>query len=140
MTIQKPQYTAHATARGKGRDGQVSSDDDSGLQLRLATPKSLGGQGDGQNPEQLFAMAYAGCFLTALQLAAGRMGKVKEARNAVVHANVHMGQATEMDDLGVAVDILVEGIADQALIDAGHEMCPYSRALKHGAVVNVSKA
>lgn len=54
------QYTAHATASGKGRDGQVTSDDDDGIQLRLAKPKSLGGKGDGQNPEQLFAMGYAG--------------------------------------------------------------------------------
>ena len=54
------QYTAHATARGQGRNGQVKSDDDYGLDLRLAMPKSLGGKGDGQNPEMLFAMGYAG--------------------------------------------------------------------------------
>lgn len=54
------QYTAHATARGQGRNGEVMSDDDDGLKLRLAMPRSLGGKGDGQNPEQLFAMGYAG--------------------------------------------------------------------------------
>jgi hypothetical protein len=54
------QYTAHATARGKGRNGEVESHDDASLKLRLAMPKSLGGKGDGQNPEQLFAMGYAG--------------------------------------------------------------------------------
>ncbi len=54
------QYTAHATARGQGRDGEVESDDDCGLKLRLAMPRSLGGKGDGQNPEQLFAMGYSG--------------------------------------------------------------------------------
>lgn len=60
------QYTAHATARGQGRNGQVKSDDDHGLDLRLAMPKSLGGKGDGQNPEMLFAMGYAGahtCYM-----------------------------------------------------------------------------
>lgn len=57
------QYTAHATARGQGRNGEVRSDDDSGLKLRLAMPRSLGGKGDGQNPEQLFAMGYAGAYM-----------------------------------------------------------------------------
>ena len=59
-TDRREQYTAHATARGQGRNGQVKSDDDVGLELRLAMPRSLGGKGDGQNPEQLFAMGYAG--------------------------------------------------------------------------------
>ena len=58
------QYTAQAVAHGKGRDGEVKSDDDAGLSLRLATPKSLGGQGDGSNPEQLFAMGYSGTRAT----------------------------------------------------------------------------
>lgn len=56
------QYTAHATARGQGRNGLVESSDDVGLKLRLAMPRSLGGKGDGQNPEQLFAMGYAGTW------------------------------------------------------------------------------
>ncbi|THH07878.1 hypothetical protein EW146_g9176 [Bondarzewia mesenterica] len=139
MTIKSTSYTAHATASGKGRDGQVKSDDDDGLQVRLATPKSLGGKGDGQNPEQLFAMGYAACFLTALQLAAGKMGKFDQARSAKVHTEVHIGDAKDVKGYGLAVDIKVEGVEDQDLIDAGHQLCPYSRALQHGAVVNVSK-
>lgn len=76
MLTRRVQYTAHAVARGKGRDGEVKSDDDAGLSLRLGTPQSLGGQGNGNNPEQLFAMGYAGAWtapavkdwtLTALQ-------------------------------------------------------------------------
>ena len=54
------QYTAHATARGLGRNGQVESEDDAALKLQLSLPKALGGRGGGQNPEQLFAMGYAG--------------------------------------------------------------------------------
>jgi len=56
------QYSAHATARGQGRNGHVTSEN---LDLRLASPKVLGGSGDGQNPEQLFAMGYA-CTQTTL--------------------------------------------------------------------------
>ncbi|KAJ3486430.1 hypothetical protein NLI96_g4240 [Meripilus lineatus] len=133
-------YTAHATAKGQGRNGVVKSDDDVGLELRLALPKSLGGKGDGQNPEQLFAMGYASCFLGALQLVAGKMGKSDQARNAIVHTQVHIGKPNDMEGFGLEVEIKVEGIEDQALIDAGHAACPYSRALKHGAVVKVSKA
>ncbi len=43
----------------------MKSDDDCGLELRLAMPRSLGGKGDGQNPEQLFAMGYAGAYMRA---------------------------------------------------------------------------
>jgi hypothetical protein len=58
------QYTAHATAHGEGRNGEVESKDGRGLKLRLSTPKSLGGPGDGSpNPEQLFAMGYSGAQL-----------------------------------------------------------------------------
>ncbi|TFK53716.1 OsmC-like protein [Heliocybe sulcata] len=142
MTLKDVKYTAHATARGQGRNGEVKSDDDDGLTLRLAMPRSLGGKGDGQNPEQLFAMGYSACFLSALQLVAGRRGEEakRQAKNAVVRARVHMGEPQDLGGFGLAVDIEVEGVQDEELIQAGHEACPYSRALKHGAVVNVSKA
>ncbi|KAI0829831.1 OsmC-like protein [Trametes gibbosa] len=140
MTLKDHKYSAHATAKGQGRDGQVTSHDDSGLKLRLAMPKSLGGKGDGQNPEQLFAMGYAACFLSALQMVAGQTGKTDQARNAVVHAQVHLGQPEGMEGFGLQVDIQIEGIEDMELIQAGHKACPYSRALTHGAVVNVTKA
>jgi len=139
LTLENHKYTAHATARGQGRNGQVKSDDDVGLELRLAMPRSLGGKGDGQNPEQLFAMGYASCLLGAIQLVAGQQGKAEMAKNATVHAQVHMGKPNGLKGFGLEVEIQVEGIEDQALIDAGHEACPYSRALKHGAVVKVSK-
>ncbi|KAL1942809.1 hypothetical protein VTO73DRAFT_5049 [Trametes versicolor] len=142
MTIKdhKNQYSAHATARGQGRNGQVKSDDDCGLELRLAMPKSLGGKGDGQNPEQLLAMGYAACMLSALQMVAGQTGKTDAARNAAVHAQVHLGQPDGMEGFGLQVDLQVEGIDDMELIQAGHKACPYSRAFAHGAVVNVTKA
>ncbi|EIN11389.1 OsmC-like protein [Punctularia strigosozonata HHB-11173 SS5] len=139
MTLRDHKYTAHATAEGQGRNGRVKSDDDDGLSLRLAMPKSLGGKGDGQNPEQLFAMGYAACFLSALQLVAGQRGQSESAKNAKVHAQVHMGQPEAGEGYGLEVHIQVEGVEDKDLIQAGHEACPYSRALKHGAVVKVSK-
>ncbi|OSD06962.1 OsmC-like protein [Trametes coccinea BRFM310] len=139
MTLKDHKYSAHATARGQGRNGEVKSDDDCGLQLRLAMPRSLGGKGDGQNPEQLFAMGYAACFLSALQMVAGQTGKTDQARNAVVHAQVHLGEPADMEGFGLQVDIQVEGVDDMDLIQAGHKACPYSRALTYGAVVNVTR-
>ena len=148
------QYTAHATARGQGRNGQVKSDDDYGLDLRLAMPKSLGGKGDGQNPEMLFAMGYAGahtcyiygsrdalltrirakaCFLSAMQLVAGKLGKSEMAMKAVVHTQVHVGEPKELEGFGLEVDIQVEG-ADEELIKAGHEVricAPYHLQNRH---------
>ncbi|RDX42712.1 OsmC-like protein, partial [Lentinus brumalis] len=138
LTCHDGQYTAHATASGQGRNGQVTSDNDCGLQLRLAMPRSLGGKGDGQNPEQLLAMGYAACFLSAMQLVAGQTGKSEMAKNATVHTQVHMGQPEGMDGFGLEVHIQVEGV-DMELIEAGHKACPYSRALANGVVVNVTK-
>jgi len=140
ITLKDHKYTAHATAHGQGRNGEVKCDEEHGLSLRLSSPKSLGGKGDGQNPEQLFAMGYAACFLGALQMMARKTGKKHAAENAVVHTEVHLGEPNAIGGFGLAVDIKVEGVDDDALIQAGHESCPYSRALKHGIVVKVSKA
>lgn len=136
VTLKNHKYTATATATGAGRNGNVKSN---GLELKLAVPKEMGGTGQGENPEQLFAMGYASCLLGAIQLIAGRTGKKDMAKNAVVHANVHIGEPENLEGFGIAVDIKVEGI-DEELLKAGHEFCPYSRALKHGAAVNVSVA
>ncbi|KAF9227224.1 OsmC-like protein [Gyrodon lividus] len=140
LTLKDTKYTATARAAGQGRNGEVHSGEEAPFTLRLAQPKALGGSGDGQNPEQLFAMGYASCFLGALQMVARRMGKKDGVKNAVIHTSVHLGEAEEVGGFGIAVDIKVEGVEDEEVIKAGHEACPYSRALIHGAVVNVSKA
>lgn len=99
----------------------------------------MGGDGEGQNPEQLFAMGYASCFLGALQVTAGRLGKADAVKGAVVRTSVHLGEVEKLGGFGIAVDIQVGGVEDEALIKAAHEACPYSRALTHGATVNLSK-
>ncbi|GLB36994.1 putative osmC-like protein [Lyophyllum shimeji] len=122
MTLKNHKYTAHATAKGQGRNGEVITN---GLSLNLAMPKELGGTGQGQNPEQLFAAGYAACLLGAIQAAARRMDKTESAKNAVVHTSVHIGEPKEMGGFGLAVDVKVEGVDDD-LLKAGHEFCPYS--------------
>ena len=66
------QYFSKATAEGPGRNGIVKSFGDSPLELKMAMPKAAGGKGDGQNPEQLFAMGYACEFTCRLIQACGR--------------------------------------------------------------------
>ncbi|KAG7098392.1 hypothetical protein E1B28_000351 [Marasmius oreades] len=136
MTLKSTKYTVTATAQGSGRNGSVSSN---GLNLNLALPKELGGTGNGENPEQLFAMGYAACFLGAIQAVAAQQGKKEMASRATVHATVAIGEPEGMPGFGLGVDIKVEGI-DEELLKAGHEFCPYSRLGKEGILVRVSLA
>ena len=71
MSIEKCCTAPHAHVTG-GREGTGASDDGN-LNVKLTTPKELGGAGAaGTNPEQLFAVGYAACFLGALKFVAGR--------------------------------------------------------------------
>ncbi|KAI0779461.1 OsmC-like protein [Fomes fomentarius] len=142
LTLKDHVYFSKATAEGPGRNGIVKSFGDSPLDLKISIPRTSGGKGDGQNPEQLFAMGYASCFLAALQHAAGRANSQALAENAKVTASVFLGHPTdpEIDGFGLRVAIDVEGCADNAIIADAHELCPYSRALKYGAEVTVTKS
>lgn len=66
-------------------------------------------------------MALA-CFLGALQLVAGRMGKSEAVKDAVIHTRVHLGEAAQIGGFGIAVDVEVEGVEDDEVIQAGHEV------------------
>ncbi|KAI0066065.1 OsmC-domain-containing protein [Artomyces pyxidatus] len=143
ITLKDEIYIAKATSQGAGRNGQVASEgapDAPPLSLKMATPKAMGGRGDGHNPEQLFAMGYASCFLGALQLAASRAGQKAVGDRAKIHASVVLGHPSDRDGFGLKVHLSVEGVEDESLLVAAHDMCPYSRALAHGVEVSVSKA
>jgi lipoyl-dependent peroxiredoxin len=57
-------YSTKVSATG-GRHGSIRSDDGL-LNLKLALPRTLGGNGEATNPEQLFAGGYAACFENAI--------------------------------------------------------------------------
>ncbi|MGB3440181.1 MAG: organic hydroperoxide resistance protein [Actinophytocola sp.] len=134
-------YTAKATSTGAGRNGHVASPD-SVLDHDLSIPKEMGGPGgEGTNPEQLFAAGYAACFHSALQGVA-RREKVS-VRDSSVTAEVTIGK--ENETYGLAVDLLVslpgiEGEAARKLVDAAHQMCPYSNATRGNIDVNLRVA
>lgn len=124
-------YTAKATSTGAARDGHVASSDGV-LELDLSIPKGLGGAGGaGTNPEQLFAAGYAACFHSALQ-AVARVEKVKLAGTSVT-AEVSIGK--QGAGFGLAVELVVtvpdvERAQAEKLVDAAHQMCPYSNATR----------
>ncbi|KAN0107184.1 OsmC/Ohr family [Russula decolorans] len=143
ITLQDNLYTVTATCTG-GLDGTVSSmptDETAPLNLKLTTPKAVGGRGEsGHNPDQLFAAGYSACFLSAVQGAATKLGKKEVGAQAVVHADVSLGQPTDRPGFGLKVVLRVEGVENQAILDTAHEMCPYSRALREGIEIDVKKA
>ncbi|WP_268797297.1 organic hydroperoxide resistance protein [Pseudomonas huanghezhanensis] len=124
-------YTAVATATG-GRDGRAVSSDNA-LDVKLSTPKELGGAGgDGTNPEQLFASGYSACFIGALKFVAGQNKRSLPA-DVSVTADVGIGQIPGGFGLDIDLKISLPGLeqADaQSLVDAAHEVCPYSNATR----------
>ena len=95
MSIEKILYTATATATG-GREGQATSSDGV-LDVKLSTPRELGGAGgDGTNPEQLFAAGYSACFLGALKFVAGKQ-RVALPATTTVTGKVGIGKVVLRD-------------------------------------------
>ena len=130
-------YTAIATA--SGRDGKAVSSDGR-LEVTLAPPEELGGTGAGTNPEQLFAAGYAACFASALNLVAGRMKL--DATDASVTAEVGLGpNGSGGFELSV---VLRAELPDhlsaedgEALLEATHQVCPYSNATRGNIPVSL---
>jgi Ohr subfamily peroxiredoxin len=135
-------YTTEATATG-GRDGHARSQDGR-FDVALSTPKELGGAGgDGSNPEQLFAAGYSACFIGALKVA-GQQLKVKLPDNVAVTAKVGIGPRSA-GGFGITTDLTVSlpGIdraEAQRLVDAAHEICPYSNATRGNVDVGLTLA
>ena len=131
MSIEKILYTATATATG-GREGQATSSD-SALDVKLSTPRELGGAGgDGTNPEQLFAAGYSACFLGALKFVAGQQ-KVALPADTRVTGKVGIGPIPTGFGIEAELTITAPGLPReqlQALVDQAHIVCPYSNATR----------
>jgi Ohr subfamily peroxiredoxin len=131
MSIEKVLYRAQATATG-GRDGRAVSSDNM-LDVKLTTPKELGGAGgEGSNPEQLFAAGYAACFIGAMKVVAGR-ARIALPADLSVQGNVGIGQIPNGFGIEVALKISLPGLERQVaedLIARAHGVCPYSNATR----------
>ena len=130
MALDKVLYTAHAVTTG-GREGS-SKTDDGKLQVKLAPPKEMGGNGDGTNPEQLFACGYSACFLGAMKFVAGQQKKTLPS-DATISADIGIGPIPAGFGIQAALRISLPGWqrADaEALVAAAHKVCPYSNATR----------
>ncbi|MEU1545337.1 organic hydroperoxide resistance protein [Nocardia sp. NPDC005745] len=131
-------YTAEALASGDGRDGHARTTDGK-IDVNLSIPKEMGGNGEGTNPEQLFAAGYAACFHSALRL----VGKQTSTNvdDSAVGAKVGIGP-NDAGGFGLAVTLEVSlphlSREDaQALADKAHQVCPYSNATRGNIDVQV---
>jgi len=137
--LQNVAYTAKATATG-GREG-VAKSDDGRLDVNLSTPKGLGGDdGQGTNPEQLFAAGYAACFIGALKFVAGSE-KVALPSDTYINSEVSIGAIDA--GFGIAVKLAVslgdmDTAAAQELVNKAHQVCPYSNATRGNIEVELS--
>jgi osmotically inducible protein OsmC len=138
ITIDKVLYTANVHTTG-GRDGRSTSDDKL-LDVALTLPKSMGGQGNSTNPEQLFAAGYSACFMGALRFHFGAR-KVAFPADGAVDAEVDVGPAGAGFGLAVRMRVSLPGVdrdTAQAIVDAAHQTCPYSRAVRGNIPVELT--
>lgn len=130
-------YTARATVTGGREQGRAVSEDGV-LDLRLTAPTETGGPGTGTNPEQLFAVGYGACFQSALAAQAHREG----LDGTEAQLDVAVGFGPEGDSFAITVEIAavipgVDAATTQRLMEAAHEVCPYSKATRGNVPVTL---
>ncbi|WP_273409324.1 organic hydroperoxide resistance protein [Elstera cyanobacteriorum] len=125
-------YKTSARATG-GRDGHAATLDGS-LDVKLATPKELGGAGGpGNNPEQLFAAGYAACFIGAMKFVGSQTG-IKVPAEVSVTSTVGIGPRAA-GGFGLTVDLAIslpglDRATAETLVEKAHQVCPYSNATR----------
>ena len=128
MNLEKVVYTAKAHTTG-GRENGTSRTSDGRLDVKLSTP---GQAGTGTNPEQLFAVGWSACFLSAMKVVANKT-KVALPADAAVDAEVDLGIAEGGYAIQVRLNVSLPGMdrqAARALVDGAHQICPYSKATR----------
>jgi Ohr subfamily peroxiredoxin len=131
MALEQVLYTAHAKSTG-GREGRAVSSDGV-LDVKLTTPKELGGNGaPGTNPEQLFAAGYSACFIGAMKFVGGR-DKIAVPADVSIDASVGIGPIPNGFGIQVEMKISLPGMdreTAEKLVQAAHVVCPYSNATR----------
>jgi osmotically inducible protein OsmC len=135
--LDKVLYTAHAHTTG-GRDGQ-SRTDDGRLDIKLSSP---GTTATGTNPEQLFAAGYSACFIGAMKAVAGKQ-KITLPADLAIDADVDLGPVGQAYGIAVRLNVSLPGMdraQAQQLLDAAHQVCPYSNATRGNIEVQIKLA
>jgi lipoyl-dependent peroxiredoxin len=128
----KPLYTAEAHVVGGRAEGHGRSSDGN-LEVDLRLPKEMGGQGDGTNPEELFAVGFAACFEGALSAVARRTKE--EVGDAAIDSKVMLYPTEERGfKIGVELDVTLPQVEDPEkaveLVRKADKVCPYSNATR----------
>jgi Ohr subfamily peroxiredoxin len=133
--LEKVLYTAKIHTTG-GRDGAARSSDGR-LDVKLSSPGTAGG---GTNPEQLFAAGWSACFMSAMGLAAAQRKIVLPAERAI-DAEVDLGTTDGGYLIRARLNVSLPGLdreVAQALVDAAHQICPYSKATRGNIDVTIT--
>jgi Ohr subfamily peroxiredoxin len=131
-------YKTKAISKGGRAGGRVALAE-GGVWLHNEHSKPLGGSGEGTNPEQLFAMGWATCFNGAVLFIAGQ--KKIDAAKAVVTCEVGIGREEGGLGLSARLTLAVPGLERaqvQELLEAAHQMCPYSKATRNNIPVELA--
>jgi len=133
-------YTAEATVTG-GRANGHGRTADGALDVQLRTPKEMGGEGGGTNPEQLFAVGYAACFESALGVI-GRREQV-DVGDVSIESRVSLLPTEERGfkiaaELDVTLPQVQDGDQAVRIVLAAHEVCPYSNATRGNIEVRLT--
>jgi lipoyl-dependent peroxiredoxin len=128
----EPLYTARAHVTG-GRVNGHGRTSDGALEVELRPPVESGGEGGGTNPEQLFAVGYASCFESALGAVARRQRV--DVGDVAIDSQVSLIPTEDRRFvLAVVLDVTLPSIEDPeqavALVEAAHQVCPYSNATR----------
>src|SRR5262245_28757438 len=133
--IEKVLYTAKTHTTG-GRDG-ASRTSDGRLDVKLSSP---GTSGTGTNPEQLFAAGWSACFMSAIGLAAAQR-KISLPADRAIDAEVDLGTNDGGYLLRARLNVSLPGLdreVAQTLVDAAHQICPYSKATRGNIDVTIN--
>lgn len=133
-------YTAEAHVTGGRMEGHGKTKDGA-LAVDLRIPPEMGGEGGGTNPEQLFAVGFASCFESAVQVVGRRMKA--QADDVEIDSRVMLLPTEERGfALAVELDVTLPSIEDSEqaaeLVRAAHQVCPYSNATRGNIDVTVS--
>jgi osmotically inducible protein OsmC len=135
--VDKVLYTAKVHTTG-GRDG-ASRSSDGRLDIKHSSP---GTAGTGTNPEQLFAAGWSACFLGALGVAAAQK-KVALPADRAIDAEVDLGTNSGGYLLQARLNVSLPGLEPELareLVDAAHQICPYSKATRGNIEVEINVA
>lgn len=134
---EKVYYSTTAVNTG-GRDGESHLQDRS-FEVKVSTPKKMGGPGQGTNPEQLFALGYSACFHAALEHFKEEE-KIEEPSQITQTVRLLEDPTDNGFKLSVKIEVAIKDLDEERvkeLADKAHDFCPYSKAVKASIPVEV---